>query len=337
MAVVDYYKDPGYFVDLCFPYMLHFNQETFQKISENVAAPEDVTVYRGMIKTFGPYEESLAPFFYVKDGRYSFLLKQYMKQTNLFHFSFSNVMNLLADRDDCMQRFLEFYFDTQEPLSSLTVEQLSRMVDQLEVPVHLKYYIFQFLIVPDEALECLRLSLKKSELVLRRIYAQRSIKQQKLLENLNTDYLATYLSNKNRGMTLTADDIQGCTLLLLAKDFIQCVLHDDKAFLFLGCDYKQVLHFDQYHNGLPSLDSFGKVLSEANRIKILEILLDKGALCTAEIARLMGLSPTVMYYHLEMMSTAGMLLVKTIGRTMYYSINYPYFSQVKEMISRFIL
>ena len=45
------------------------------------------------------------------------------------------------------------------------------------------------------------------------------------------------------------------------------------------------------------------------------MLLERGELCTADIAKEWDTSVTLVYYHLEMMSSTGLLKSRNAGRT----------------------
>ena len=76
--------------------------------------------------------------------------------------------------------------------------------------------------------------------------------------------------------------------------------------LLLGCEYENNRLLRAIRFPEPDLVQFGKVMSEANRYKILEMLLERGELCTADIAKEWDTSVTLVYYHLEMMSSTGL-------------------------------
>ncbi len=124
------------------------------------------------------------------------------------------------------------------------------------------------------------------------------------------------------------------SLSLLDKGLIQ-VQKRARYLLLLGCEYENNRLLRAIRFPEPDLVQFGKVMSEANRYKILEMLLERGELCTADIAKEWDTSVTLVYYHLEMMSSTGLLKSRNAGRTIFYSINAEYFRRVAVALQKY--
>ena len=103
----------------------------------------------------------------------------------------------------------------------------------------------------------------------------------------------------------------------------------------LGFTYRESLKSKKNEKILPELDVFGNVISEKNRIEILNLMVKKGAVTIREIEQELGFTATNAYYHIMLMQKAGMLQCGNVGRTIFYSLDKEYFEKLEKMIKKY--
>ena len=101
--------------------------------------------------------------------------------------------------------------------------------------------------------------------------------------------------------------------------------------LLLGYDYKESIISYNAQKGLPSLKELGDVLTEQNRIAILDLMLER----EKDLERLLSFTGSTAYYHLTMMMRVRMVKARNQGRTVLYSINEKYFGAISEMLRKY--
>ncbi|WP_317633823.1 ArsR/SmtB family transcription factor [Perspicuibacillus lycopersici] len=77
-----------------------------------------------------------------------------------------------------------------------------------------------------------------------------------------------------------------------------------------------------------SMDSFFekyegkfKAIADKKRLKIMNILTQKGAMCVCDLAPLMDMSQSKLSYHLKILLDANLLIKETKGTWSYYQLN----------------
>ncbi len=105
--------------------------------------------------------------------------------------------------------------------------------------------------------------------------------------------------------------------------------------LLLGYDYKESIISYNAQKGLPSLKELGDVLTEQNRIAILDLMLEREEITIKDLERLLSFTGSTAYYHLTMMMRVRMVKARNQGRTVLYSINEKYFGAISEMLRKY--
>lgn len=77
---------------------------------------------------------------------------------------------------------------------------------------------------------------------------------------------------------------------------------------------------------------FGKILSEENRYKIIQYLLQHKEITISEAVSLLKTSVTATNYHLNMMANERMLITRNEGRKLFFSLNREYFEKIVNRI-----
>ena len=76
-------------------------------------------------------------------------------------------------------------------------------------------------------------------------------------------------------------------------------------------------------------------MSEKNRTGIIDALLKRNEMPIRDIEKMFGISNTNAYYHLNMMTKAGIINIRNQGRTILYSLNRKYFDNLIEVLKKY--
>ena len=103
----------------------------------------------------------------------------------------------------------------------------------------------------------------------------------------------------------------------------------------MGIDYINTIEFIKRKANSFRIDVFGSVVSEENRLEMLDLMQEMGEVTIKDIETKLGMTGANAYYHLMLMIKAGMLKTRNIGRTIFYGINYKYFTNLKVALSKY--
>jgi len=103
----------------------------------------------------------------------------------------------------------------------------------------------------------------------------------------------------------------------------------------ISCKNYQVINDNQKkisaYNNLDKTTDFYKLLGNQTRLKILLILMN-AELCVCDIAESINLSIPATSQQLKMLRQAGILVQRSAGRTVYYSVSNPEIEGVLELL-----
>ena len=126
------------------------------------------------------------------------------------------------------------------------------------------------------------------------------------------------------------------SIALIGRNEILSVETEDAPLTILGCHFQAVLDEQKEEEIELDITGFGKVMSEPNRVLVLDMLLEDKELSTSEIAKRLRVSVNAAYYHLNMMTDIDMLYSRTEGRTVYFKINPNHFAAVKKALAKYL-
>lgn len=337
MQKVVYLKEPGYVQDLFFAFILYHNKEvvTEKFVLKNKAAA-DTKFYKEALERFEPFDEDLLPFFYLTEDAFCFMSVKYFRDFDfLENFSFRSVLERLNDKPALIKNMMQFYFNIEDNYSNYSLLEISGCIKDLPYSDALKYHLALFFMNPEHYIDKLTKSLAEKELILRKYYNDRSDDIFETQAKVDVQDVLDSMNFSIHKRTFSYDQVY-YSINLIEKNHLSYANTNNALFFFLGSDFQDQLNACLDSRTPPDMVQWGKIYSEENRITILRLLKENGELCTSDIAQRIGLSPTAVYYHLEMMFDAKMLASRNEGRTIFYSINKDYFKRASEALKEFI-
>ncbi|MEA4824742.1 MAG: winged helix-turn-helix domain-containing protein [Clostridiaceae bacterium] len=344
MPDIHFIRDPGYMFDLFFLFVLQFNKEycLTEGINPNKST-EDKEFYEQILNNYGPPEEELYPFFYVKNYSKSFITTYYHQAYRAeftTSYRFKTVELALADYEQVIKNLIRFYFD-DIPESELaetahSAQMIGRRIKESSYSDRLKSGLYSFFLEPIPILQKLTHELTAKALQLSRYYDEKAYLLSRLQTQMDTAKLLVRLKHI-RNYLIDVENFEKLyiSICLLNKNCVKIVFNDPDPVLFLGSDYDNCLNFLIGQEQAMKLDVFGNALSEENRIEILNLILQMGEITIKDIERNLKISSTNAYYHITLMLKAGMIRTGNQGRTVLYSINQSYFDDVCEALKKY--
>ena len=121
----------------------------------------------------------------------------------------------------------------------------------------------------------------------------------------------------------------------LFQNCIRVQFYLEKTVILLGVNYKAYINYLICMTTLPEIDTFGNAISEANRVDILDLIVQKNEITIKDIEQELGITGTNAYYHLSLMIKANLIQTRNQGRTVLYSINRQYVSSVCKILNKY--
>lgn len=266
---------------------------------------------------------SIRPFFYKGDKGYSFMqnILNESYEELLLNDSIVVIQNKLIDCEITVNKIIDFYFG-EGTINFLFndykfVCDINKEIAKSEYPDNLKSLLYSLFIEPVKTVHDLMRTLLELHSQLAQMYKNRILSISKKQQDINDDELLTKLN-----IPKVTSENTVCAVCLLDSECVKVVnMKNNRFLLLLGEDYHKTFEID---NELD-LKEFGYVLTEINRLKLLNMMHLNGEITIKDIEQELRFSGTNAYYHLSLMTKSGMVTTRYEGRTVFYSLNKSYF------------
>ncbi len=345
MSNITFVKQPGFIYDLFSLFTIHFNEEYCLKNYVNPRKGEtDVEYYKTLCDEFSPMSDELILFFNLMDDKKNFmstyLFEPYCEKLSSDEFNMAFIYDAINDYEYITENLIKYYF---RDVDDKTLENcrnsasaLNKLIKNSNYNSDVKSALYSFFIEPEPVIRKLCDELKEKEAQLKQKYSKLNKKIAKVQEKFDFNELSIGLkSAKMHQGNLTCFENVSISFCMFNKNVIKTRYGDKIAIVILGLEYIDTIDYLLIQQETPELDVFGNVLSEINRVYILNLILSKGEVTIKEIEQKFGLTGTNSYYHITLMIKAGMLKTRNQGRTILYSINKNYFRMLCGMLEKY--
>lgn len=346
MRPFKFIKGPGYVYDLFYIFSLYFNQKERLDLDTNPHDLDNDTAFQNQIlQDFSPFSDELELFFHLKKNSRGFLPTYYFNPyQNRFStdFDFNFLLQELMDHDRLIENLIEFYFpdmDREEIRKSKdSIQEMSKRIDTAEEYDELiKRKLYSFLVNPELIIQKLTYELMAKELKLSQYYEKNYEQIVDMQNSFDFDMLSQQIK-EFRDIDFSKEETsQVCiSTCLLHKNCVCLFLQPKDMVILLGYDYKESIQFYHLKKKLPNLKEFGDIITEQNRIDILNLLVERNEITIKELEKLLDFSGSTAYYHLTMMMRYNMVKTRNVGRTVLYSLNEQYFESIIKVLSKYL-
>ena len=232
--------------------------------------------------------------------------------------------SFLMDYKMLTQRLLQFYLEETsidyDENDYKSFQNIGKMISASDLTNQIKSYLFAFLLAPVSFTQKLVSSLVYIDSQLANLYEN----QFRVISDLDFSFDKDDLPMIVERFAVGRFDMECPTYYTfgaLHPEHIKVWCQKECQLVYLGISYKNNMEKKDAFR----LDLFGKIISDPTRIKILELIQEKGSVTVSDINHIFGYTGTTSYYHLNMMLKVGMLEVHNKGKNYYYSIDYNNF------------
>jgi len=334
-------KNPGYVYDLMFLFYYKFNADLIPEMFE--ATEEDMEYFSENAKLFDPISDDLYIFFrLVPSERCFFTVNYFNNFAKVFttEYDLAFVQKQISDHDSFMRNVIKHYFeeldDVQVNECIESKKRLFEIIKKSEYDDKFKSKLYEFFIDPESYIRLLQYELMAKDIQLSSYYERNYSKILDVYNGLRYEALEeefVFLGH-NVGDKLNRDNLF-ISFCLLNKNLLY-FSHQTHATLYLiGVDYlSSIEHLRKKHIDLIP-DQFGAALSEVNRVKMLDLILEKGECTCKELGTALGIPASTAYHHVSTLERCGAVEATIVRKSMIYRINRKYFSSIIEYFKKF--
>lgn len=344
MRPFKFIKGPGYVYDLFYVFVLYFNRKTLFDADANPNnAENDIAFMNQIIEKFSPVSDELELFFHLREDGKSFMTMHYFKPyQNYFStkYDFQFLMKELLDHNRLVENLVQFYFPgmSEEEIAEKkgVILDMAEKIDNSEYAEGIKRKLYSFLIKPEPVIQKLTYELMSKEVLLSQYYEKN---YQQLVDVQNSFDFETFAKEIKDFRDIDYVENLGqdvcISICLLNKNCVYLFLQTENIMIILGYDYHASIKFRSSKNKYPSLKEFGDIITEQNRIDILNLLVERKEITIKDLEKLLNFSGSTAYYHLTMMIRYNMVKSHNQGRTIFYSLNEQYFESIITILSKY--
>lgn len=286
----------------------------------------DNLFYERTVSEFGEFPAELKIFCTMNEDDMTFLDTLYFDLLEQdIELTFQAFSAKLEEEEFLKQQVFHFYLGID--ITSKTMVEIAEKVDGSYYSEEIKHLLLSFYIKPEKYQKALIYDLISKEAMLTNYYQRNFKTATKAQETFEEDDIDSLVNSKKETL---------CSIALIAKNMIIAREIGEYNVVILGSDYREVLQERESDSETPDLIGFGKVMSEQNRVVILDMLLEHKELSTSDIARRLKVSVNAAYYHLNMMTDIDMLFSRNEGRTVYFKINPNHFVAIRKALEKYM-
>lgn len=345
MRPFKFIKGPGYVYDLFYIFNVYFNRKEILVADVNFNTAESDTVFQNqIIQHFSPISDELEIFFHLRKNERSFMTLYYFKTyQNYFasSFDFHFLLQELLNHEQLIENLIEFYFPEMNPHdikeARNNIVEMSSKIDASKYEEVIKRKLYSFLINPEPVIQKLVYELMAKEVLLSHYYETNYQQIMSLQNNFDFDTLAQEIKEfRNIDFSKNESNEICISICLLNKNCVCLFLQPKNIVFLLGYDYQESIQSYRSQKLLPDLKEFGDVITEQNRIDILNLLVEREEITIKDLEKLLDLSGSTAYYHLTMMMRYNIVKTRNQGRTVLYSLNEQYFESIIKVLSKYL-
>lgn len=335
-------KEPGYIFDLAFIFFLHFNREVcLEKFTVN--SKPDAEHFARIEKDFGEISNDLYVFFHaLESDRCFFSLNYFSHYQDHFatDFGIELLQKELSDYPTVIKRMIRFYFcnlqDQEVEKYASSASELFELIKQSDYTDSEKLRLYEFFINPVPYIQKLQFELMQKHMLLSAYYEKRYTKMLEAFNELTFDVLNEQLKPIN-DIDYLIDDNEDIYLsfCLLNKNCIYFFPTQTGVTFLFGIDYLSTIKHLQCKEDAIKLDEFGSAISEESRVRMLDIMLERGPLTCKAFEKVFRFSGSTAYHHLTILTKYGVVKTHNEGKTVLYSINEQHFDAVIDALKKY--
>ena len=334
-------KNPGYVYDLMFLFYYKFNADLIPETFE--ATEEDMEYFSENVKLFDPIPDDLYIFFRLAPSNRCFFTVNYFNNyAKVFttEYDLDFLQKQISDHDSFIRNVIKHYF---EELDDIEVNEcmgsnkhLFEIIKKSEYDDKFKSKLYEFFIAPESYIRLLQYELMSKDIQLSSYYERNYSKILDVYNGLKCEALEeefVFLGH-NVGDKINKENVF-ISFCLLNKNLLYFGDQPHATLYLIGVDYlSSIEHLRKKHIDLIP-EQFGAALSDATRVKMLDVILEKGECTCKELSAALGIPASTAYHHVSTLERCGAVEAAIVRKSILYRINRKYFSSIIDYFKKF--
>ncbi|MBQ9121530.1 MAG: helix-turn-helix transcriptional regulator [Clostridia bacterium] len=343
MSKLQLLKEPGFVYDLISLFTLRFNKQAILTDLKNEMQNEEIIEhYENWYEKVSDVSDDLFLFFYSPDKTACLVTTYYFRpyaDTFIGGYSFSTFLKALSNRDQLIRDMIRYYLvDVTDEEIEECVSSLVKLFDRIKATSHtdeVKKKLYEFFIDPEPYIHSLLFELTEKKHLVEDHY-----------KDTYEDIIAVYNRTTYEGLARCLEEAESTNLekLHTSVRVSYCMLNkvlfakfssEDGVLFLLGLDYDKTFQPMEEPIKMADLESLGSAFCEESRAKIMELLLERGALTCKDLEKAFEFSGSTAYHHVTILVRTGAVKTHNVGKTIYYSINNDYFDSIIRTLRKY--
>ncbi len=334
-------KNPGYVYDLIFLFYYKYNVDLFPEIFE--ANEEDMKYFSDTLKAFQPISDDLYIFFRLAPSKRCFFTVNYFHNyAKVFttEYSLELLQKEINDHDSFVRNVIKHYFeeldDNEVTECRKSAKCIFEIIKKSDYDDKLKSKLYEFFIDPEPYIRSLQYELMVKDIQLSSYYERNYSKILDAYNELNCEVLEEKFAFLGHDLGDKKNRSNICiSFCLLNKNLVQFSYQSNATLYIMGVDYlSSIEKLRKKHIDLIP-EQFGAALSDINRVKMLDVIRQKGKCTCKDLEEALGLPASTAYHHVSTLERCGAVEARIVKKSMFYSIDRRYFSKIIEYFRRF--
>jgi len=304
---------------------------------------EDRAFYEQIIKDFSPISDDLYVFFHAQQNGLCFFTYSYFypyKELFLSNYNASFLQQELSDYPKVIRKVIQYYFHelTEEQTDSCLNSNvmLFEIIKKSDYSDTEKSRFYEFFMDPIPYIQKLQYELMAKEVQLSAYYEKNYSLIFEAFNGLTIDILIDQLKPIHDCNFFKNEATQiYLAFCLLNNKCINFVQISDGAVGIFGVNYLDGVKEFQGRKLSIKLDEFGAALAEESRVKMLDLMLEKGEITCKDLEKIFSFSGSTAYHHLTILLKCGVIKTRNEGKTILFSVNNRCFDVVIDILRKY--
>ena len=343
MANIKVLKEPGFLYDLNYLFYSKFNTQVCIDAVADEFKRDDYAKYLNEIhQHFGDISEDLYIFYHAIGNGRCFITTYYFdpyKEKFVTGFNFKRFKELISDTPQLMQNIIRFYLHEfpKEKIEECIVSnaKLFACIKESKYSGDEKSKLYEFFLNPAPHLQALQYELIEKDILLSSYYKE---KYEIILEAHNNSTFENIYENvkdiDNLDFLNDPNQVLYPSTCLLNKYHMHLFFVEKGAVYLLGYDYRSILNAIFKAQKHP-LNEMCSALGDENRLRMLDFILERGAVTCKDLEKNFDFSGSTAYHHITLLTRAGALKTRNEKKTIYYSVNKKYFDTIQNHLKKY--
>lgn len=325
-------SQPGYLQDLMCVFLLYFNRPLWPNtFVDRNHLTQDIAFYNEVLDQFSEIPSGLEVFFHMNEKKEAIVPCEYLYQCQLpleKKYHFERFIERLDDVGQMVRHVLFYYFPEEssalDPESKDYLQTMDSLIGKSAYDYNLKYSLIAFLASPKQYIQLLitELWLKRAQLSMYlRDHQQELDAVQEQFDYADYEKRAKQCPQAFGSLDETKPVF--FSFCLIDRRYAGWDVANNQC--TLGAEYPATLEQRMLSRRPFHLEEMGQMLSDEQRVTILNYLNREEGASVSELAGLLSNSEETALHHLTRMKECGMITMRINGQTFYYQISNDYF------------